>query len=672
MGGPSIQRPASRFQELPMKYVKLLLVSIGLSLLGCASSPLQNLNSVSADSAEFLKSPEFEQARLSPDGKYLAVSYRKTGHAIFAILDRHALKMTAQEDFGIQAHIGQFFWASPTRVVIQNTFEDGYLKDNYSRQILFAVNLDGSSAIQIYPKLNSNAQTSIDLSSSYSRFLSQKAMDGRYVFVAESVGTGKGSKTVLRKIDIFSGLNQIVDTDYMENGSYALDQNFRPRAAIEYGAKGAARFYVKNILSNEWLKKPIDLPPGGEMNFLGMDKQSQTLYYTAHNQRGLLAFYQVDLKENGELGTPTEVFSDKDSDIIYVYRDKSNGEPVFIDYGFGFPQRKYLSSSELSLNLQELDKTFPGERVYPLDDNATDLFIAVESERQPTRFYAFDKNASTVRLVLAGNDKIKSSLTVDPKTVFIQARDGVTIPAYIYLPPGQGPFPLIINIHGGPFGVTEEWGYEGYDQFLVNKGYAVMRVNFRGSGGRGLKFEQLGYEHLGSTMQFDIADAAQWAIDQGYTEKGRIGLWGISYGGFSSVMSALQFSELIKCAAGFGGVYDWHTFLDTSDVASDERSTAFWETWLPKGKAQRLQQSPVTFAKDLKVDLFIGHGVDDIRVPVSQARELRGMLGDSPHLTYLEYPETGHWITDEKLRSDYFSRLVSFFDQRLKQPLQNH
>lgn len=144
------------------------------------------------------------------------------------------------------------------------------------------------------------------------------------------------------------------------------------------------------------------------------------------------------------------------------------------------------------------------------------------------------------------------------KPMDIKVRDGMTIQAYLTLPPGKDPkqLPLVVNPHGGPHYVRDSWGFDPQNQMLANQGIAVLQVNFRGSGGYGEAFQQAGYRKWGSEIQYDIIDATRHLIDQGIVDKQRICIVGGSFGGYSALQSSVMEPDLFKCAIGFAGVYD--------------------------------------------------------------------------------------------------------------------
>src|SRR5690606_33960641 len=134
----------------------------------------------------------------------------------------------------------------------------------------------------------------------------------------------------------------------------------------------------------------------------------------------------------------------------------------------------------------------------------------------------------------------------------------------------RSPRPMVVMPHGGPHGVHDSWGFNADAQFLASRGYAVLQVNYRGSGGRGRGFLTSGYREWGGKMQDDIADGVRWAIAQKLADPERICTYGASYGGYAAMMQPIRYPDLYKCAIGYVGVYDLEVFRQEGDITDRE------------------------------------------------------------------------------------------------------
>src|SRR5690606_4347243 len=265
--------------------------------------------------------------------------------------------------------------------------------------------------------------------------------------------------------------------------------------------------------------------------------------------------YRVDLAK----GTRERLAGRPDVEIASLMYAGHDGPPFAVVYREDKPMVQYLDTASEWAGLHAgLLKAFPGQMVSILEwtrDDRKLLFFAW-SDRNPGSYYIFDRDTNRVRLVNALRPWMDAATLSPSRPVSFQSRDGLTLHGVYTAPAGDGPKPLVVLPHGGPHGPYDTWGYASDVQFLASRGYAVLQVNYRGSGGRGRAFMERGYGEWGGKMQDDIADGVRWAIDEGLVDADRICTYGASYGGYAAMMQPIRYPELYKCAIGYVGVYD--------------------------------------------------------------------------------------------------------------------
>ncbi len=264
-------------------------------------------------------------------------------------------------------------------------------------------------------------------------------------------------------------------------------------------------------------------------------------------------------------------------------------------------------------------------------------------------------------------DWIDPRQMAEQRAVEFKARDGQAIHGLLTLPPGvpAHKLPLVVNPHGGPFGIMDSWGWSREPQLLASRGYAVLQVNFRGSGGYGAGFESAGRQGWDTVMIDDITDATHWAVQQGFADASRICIYGASYGGYAALMSALREPDLYRCVIGYAGVYDLPRLRRDSDIAETAQGRRFMNEFI--GDDKRLKAaSPLTYIDRLKAAVMIVHGEEDKRAPFSQAKALRGAL-DERHYPYewLTKPDEGHGFYEEANLMELYTRLLAFLDRNI-------
>ena len=252
------------------------------------------------------------------------------------------------------------------------------------------------------------------------------------------------------------------------------------------------------------------------------------------------------------------------------------------------------------------------------------------------------------------------------KPVELKARDGLAMRGYLTLPPGKDErnLPLIIYPHGGPFGIYDTWGFDTDPQILAAAGYAVLQVNYRGSGNYGRSFHQSGAQQWGLTMQDDLTDATRWAIEQGIADPNRICIYGASYGAYAALMGVAKEPDLYKCAVGYIGVYDL-VKLSAQDSRVSKRMNTWTSEWM--GTGEKLGPvSPNRIANRIKVPVFLAAGGEDETAPIDQSESMEAALRKvGVPVETLYYRTEGHGFYDVEHREEYYRRLLAFLSRSL-------
>jgi len=253
------------------------------------------------------------------------------------------------------------------------------------------------------------------------------------------------------------------------------------------------------------------------------------------------------------------------------------------------------------------------------------------------------------------------------RPVALKARDGLPLHGFLTVPSGSDGrnLPMVVMPHGGPFHVFDNGQYDRETQILAAAGYAVLQVNFRGSGNYGRAHAQAGAQQWGAAMQDDVTDATRWAIAQGIADARRICIYGASYGAYAAMMGAAREQGLYQCAAGYVGVYDLPLMFARGDVQERDSGVTFLREWL--GDPAKLGAvSPVNLATQIKVPVFLAAGGEDKRAPIQHTERMEAALkrAGTP-VESLYYKTEGHGFYTLAHRTEYYDKLLAFLSRSL-------
>jgi dipeptidyl aminopeptidase/acylaminoacyl peptidase len=230
-----------------------------------------------------------------------------------------------------------------------------------------------------------------------------------------------------------------------------------------------------------------------------------------------------------------------------------------------------------------------------------------------------------------------------------------------------GPYPLVVMPHGGPHSIRDTWGYDWEVQLLASYGYAVLQVNFRGSGGYGVEFEEAGYREWGAKMQDDITDATLWAVEQKIATRDNICIYGASYGGYAALMGAVREPDLYRCAASDAGVTDLELMFHRGDTHEHTAGLVYLEKVLGTDPESLHARSPVYNAERINVPVLLMHGKEDWRADYAHATRMRDALEKAgKKVEFVSFGQEGHGAYDEENRKEVYTRLLAFLAQNLR------
>jgi dipeptidyl aminopeptidase/acylaminoacyl peptidase len=400
-----------------------------------------------------------------------------------------------------------------------------------------------------------------------------------------------------------------------------------------------------------------------------ISEDNQWLFFTGiHESESTTALYKLNLGTREAV----KVRGVDGVDVADLVTDLTGRRIVGVVTEIDKPEAHWLDETDRAAKMhRSLAKTFPGH-VVSIVSTSRDGFRAivfVYSDVNPGDYYLFDSRAMHMDYLFAASRWIAPEKMRRKEPFVFKARDGVTLHGYLTKPSGAAPHPMVVLPHGGPHGVRDRWNYEWDVQLLANRGYAVLQVNFRGSDGFGVEFEASGYREWGGKMQDDITDATHWAIDNKLADPARIGIFGISYGGYAAMMGAVREPKLYRCAIGYAGVYDLELMFVEGDAPQSRLGRSYLAAALGNDVAQLRSRSPANNAAQIQVPVLLIHGKEDGRADFKHAKKMKAALeANRKQFEWMALRREGHGVYDEETRREVYERILKFLDRNLRAP----
>jgi dipeptidyl aminopeptidase/acylaminoacyl peptidase len=321
--------------------------------------------------------------------------------------------------------------------------------------------------------------------------------------------------------------------------------------------------------------------------------------------------------------------------------------------------------------LAGLMQQFPGEdvRITSSTPDGSKVVFLVEGDRNPGDFFLYDGSTRKATFLFARRPWIKPEQMAAVEPVALKARDGLDLNGYLTRPPGKADaknLPLVVFVHGGPYDVRDRWEFDPTVQMLASRGYAVLQVNYRGSGDYGYDFVRAGFREWGGKMQDDVTDATHWAISQGVADPKRVCIFGGSYGGYAALEGAVKEPDLFRCAIGYVGVYDLALMHTRGDIPQTVLGENYLKMVLGEDDAVLWDRSPVAHLDRLKAKVMLVVGGQDARVPPVQGEAMHSAMNKA-HIDHewLYQRTEGHGFYDPANRLDLFEKLTAFLDRNI-------
>ncbi len=625
-----------------MKFLNILFLFVIISFMGCKS----DFNRVPLIKTEqFFKNPDRLVYKISPDGNYisyLAPIKGKLNIFIQKIGEKHGTQITNSTVRDIR----NYFWVNNTKLIYGL---DLIGNENFQ---LFIVDIKNKQTSHLAGESNSNIYVLNSVLDKKDNLLiaSNKRQKQVYDVFLLNINT-KEQKEILKnngKITWFlpdddKVIRIVSSTDGVNTGYY-----FRQSDKDQF-----KMFFVTGFEDDF---KPISFT-----------ENKNEIYALSNFNRDKIALIKYDIKEKKEIDKIYENnFVDIKDAVFTTYTKKligvsiTNLRPVTIYLNKDFE----TIAKKIKNELQNDNFIFES-----IDIKEERFIIRTFSDRSMGEYYLFIKSENELTKLAEVNSDLDSEDLAEMKPISFVARDGKRIEGYLSLPPNtkSSNLPVIVMPHGGPW-MRDEWGYNSSVQFLCNRGYAVLQVNYRGSTGYGKEFILAGFKEWGGKMQDDIADGTKWLIEQGIADPDRIGIYGFSFGGYAALMGVIKYPELYKCAASYSGLIDLRSFISTIPADWEPFKEMMYKmVGHPINDSIMLRNSsPYDLAERIKGNVLIAQGANDPKIKISITDSfVQKLKKTNNQIDYIVYKDEGHGFTNENNRIEFFKKLESFLAKNL-------
>lgn len=629
------------------KNVLSVLVILAVLLSSCKQEPKETPAPL-IDVKTFFKNGEKSTFRISPDGNYF--SYRadykgKSNIFVQKVGEQKAVRVTNDT----LRSISGYFWKGDRIVYAQDIGGD----ENFQ---LFSVKADGKDlkALTPFPGVRSDITDAlIDIKGKEKELIVQINKRVKEYFDPYLLNVETGTLTLLYDN------KENFDGWFTDNNGIIRLASKTDGVNITWNYRNSEKEPFTPLVTTTF--KDIFTPAS-------FDKNNKNIYALSNigKDKVILVEYDPVSKKNVK-----ELFSDPNYDLSTLDYDRK--KQVLTSVGWeAEKQEKHFFDKDWETIQNNLEKKLEGyeTEIVSYDDARTKAIAWAGNDRTPGKFYLYDFKTAEIKEVANPYPWIEEKQMSHIKPVTYKSRDGLEIHGYLTLPLGIEPknLPVVINPHGGPW-ARDGWYYNPEVQFLANRGYAVLQMNFRGSTGYGKKFWEASFKQWGKTMQDDITDGVEWLKKEGIADEKRIAIYGGSYGGYATLAGVAFTPDLYAAAVDYVGVSNLFTFMNTIPP--------YWKPYLdqfhemvgdPKKDSLLLAStSPALHADKIKTPLFVAQGANDPRVNKAESDQMvEALKKRGVTVEYMVKNDEGHGFHNQNNRYDFYGAMEKFLDKHLK------
>ncbi|ALO43682.1 alpha/beta hydrolase family protein [Pseudoalteromonas phenolica] len=619
----------------------------------------------------FSAGSKYSQVRLSPTGEYLSFTSDVEGRDSLVVLELATNKIVNVVRFSGNSEVGYYEWVNDERLALQKLYLKGWTDHPLYYGEIFGIDADGSGGKYLVG-YQGEMQTGSRLKKATplygtSYILDPLVNDEKHMLVYTIPwSASKEPTTVVYRVNVKTGVRKRITRSPSRMAAFLTDNQGHVRVSLSTDDYINQTIHIRDNDKDDWREFKLNANLT-DISLHAFDGSGKKIYITASESGEAEGVFELNLGS----GKVKKLLQDEEVSPKKLWVDNVNHELFAVELEPGYPTYAFVdNTAKMTQRLKDLIQSLPGEQIHLVSTtvDATKSIVLARSDINPGTYYLYHADKNQLQFLFNTKEGIDHRLMAETKPVSFKARDGLEIHGYLTLPFNKEAknLPLVVMPHGGPHGPRDWWGFDSDAQLLANRGIAVLKVNFRGSGGYGRAFEHAGHQKWGSAIQHDIIDATKYVIEQGYADPKNMCIMGASFGGYSALQSSIIEPDMFKCAIGVVGVYDLPLMFEEGDVAARSTGQRYLTQVLGTDEAKLKAYSPSYNIDKLKAPVLIVHGGDDERAPIEQAESLVDALKKAKHpYEYMLLENEGHGFYKPEHRADYYKRVLAFLDEHL-------
>jgi len=676
---------AFHWEQTMSKLIKFSLVAASLAaapvpavaekaiLLPIDDEAVYQIDKVHADSPlkflEVWSRPKFGNLTISPDGKHFAAAgVLEDGRAVLAVIDRKTMAVVHSESFTGEISVGSFRWHDKDNLLISPT---GTTKLYEGRQGYgtFLLNIKNKDLRPVW-----SGETADYGGGEGGSIVDRIGDSDEYYMTIFPSGSNEAEMpfNYLYKLNIFTGRAVKIMKSPSRNANFIIKEgkNGAPDEVTHAVGMLPDSYFdvvVHKRVNGEWVKEgDYHEATGSYVPVKWHDHDPDKMLWADNRDTQTKAYYWVNMKT----GERELVYHQPKADVSDIDWD-DDGEAISAKHEYDYPTWVALNPDARPVkDYKKLQAAFPDYvvEITSETDDGHEALVVVHNDQDSGKYYIYNRYDGKIRFLLDPRPHVDAKKMPRMHAVHYKARDGMDLVAYLTVPQHKPMknLPLIVLPHGGPHGPRDYWGTNREAMTFANAGYAVLQINYRGSGGYGKDFEYKWYGHWGLEMQDDLEDGALWAAKAGIADINRVCIYGASYGGYAALMGVVKTPDRYKCAIGYVGVYDLKVQTTMSDTSRSKAGQRYLREALGTDPKDLAARSSTPNADRIKAPVFLVEGMMDARVHPENYWDMKAALKKKGHrFETLEIPRTGHGAGDIESHREIYCRMIDFFDRNI-------